>query len=57
MQALEVPSTRAELRRELGMTYCPQFLFRVGKAAATAPSPRLRLEDVLDEDSVINHDV
>jgi nitroreductase len=52
MQALEIPATRAELRRSLGMTYYPQFLFRVGKAAPTPPSPRLQLEDVLTEDAV-----
>jgi nitroreductase len=52
MQALEVPATRSELRRELGMAYFPQFLFRVGKAPATPPSPRLHLEDLLSEEAV-----
>jgi hypothetical protein len=55
-QALEVPVTRAELRRELGMTYYPQFLFRVGKATPTAPSPRLHLEDLLSENAVTGPD-
>lgn len=52
MQALELPETRAELRRELGMTYHPQFLFRVGKAIPTAPTPRRHLEDLLIEDTL-----
>lgn len=53
MQALELPETRSELRRELGLTYYPQFLFRVGKAASgTAPTRRRLLEDLLTEDSV-----
>lgn len=52
MQALELPETRSELRRELGLTYYPQFLFRVGKAAATAPTPRRYLDDLLTEDSL-----
>ena len=51
MQALELPETRRELRRELGLTYWPQFLFRVGKArSSTAPTPRRALEDLLVED-------
>lgn len=52
MQALELPETRRELRRELGLTYCPQFLFRVGKArSSTAPTPRRALEEMLTEDN------
>lgn len=50
MQALEVPATRCELRRALGMTYHPQFLFRVGRSAPTPPTPRLHLEDVLTDE-------
>ena len=53
MQALELPETRSELRSELGLTYYPQFLFRVGKAlSGTAPTRRRYLEDLLIEDTV-----
>jgi hypothetical protein len=51
MQALELPETRSQLRRELGLTYYPQFLFRVGKATATAPTPRREMSDLLIEES------
>lgn len=53
MQALELAETRSELRRELGLTYDPQFLFRVGKApSGTAPTRRRFLEDLLTEDNL-----
>ena len=53
MQALELPETRSEFRRELGLTYYPQFLFRLGKAmSGTAPTRRRFLEDLLTEDTV-----
>lgn len=52
MQALELPETRSELRRELGLTYDPQFMFRIGKAhAGTAPTRRRFLEDLLLEET------
>jgi hypothetical protein len=50
-QVTEVPSARAQLRRELGMTGYPHVLLRVGRAAMTPGSRRRRLVDVLVEDA------
>jgi hypothetical protein len=44
-QAMEVPETRAELRRELGVEGRPQLLLRAGVAQAAASTPRLPLAD------------
>jgi hypothetical protein len=37
------------LTAELGLSFHPQFLMRVGRAPATAPTPRRELADVLVE--------
>jgi hypothetical protein len=50
-QVTEVPSTRAELRRELRLTSHPHVLLRIGRAPTTPASRRRRLVDVLTEDS------
>jgi hypothetical protein len=50
-QVTEVPSARAQLRRELGLITYPHLLLRVGRAAATPASRRRRLVDVLIEDN------
>lgn len=50
-QVTEVPSARAQLRRELAMTSYPHVLLRVGRAAMTPGSRRRRLVDVLVEDA------
>ena len=50
-QVTEVPSARAELRRELRLTGYPHVLLRVGRAAATPASRRRRLVDVLIDES------
>jgi hypothetical protein len=50
-QVTEVPATRAQLRRELGMTSYPHVLLRIGRAAMTPASNRRRLVDVLTEDN------
>lgn len=47
----EVPSTRAELRAELGLTGYPHVLMRIGRAPAVPASRRRRLVDVLTEES------
>jgi hypothetical protein len=49
-QVTEVPSARAQLRRQLGLITYPHVLLRLGRAAATPASPRRRLVDVLVED-------
>ena len=49
-QVTEVPSARAELRRELGLVSYPHVLLRVGRAPATPASRRRRLVDVLFEE-------
>lgn len=49
-QVTEVPSARARLRRELGLTVYPSVLVRIGRAPATPSSPRRRLVDVLFEE-------
>ena len=50
-QVTEVPSTRAQVRRELGLTGHPHVLMRIGRAPATPAARRRRLVDVLTEDS------
>jgi hypothetical protein len=50
-QVTEVPSTRAQVRRELGLTGHPHVLMRIGRAPTTPASRRRRLVDVLTEDS------
>lgn len=50
-QAVEVPSTRARLRSELGLTMYPHLLLRIGRAPLTPASRRRRLVDVLVEDT------
>lgn len=49
MQALEVPATRSALRSELGVSFHPQFLVRVGRADPVPPTIRRALHDILDE--------
>lgn len=46
-QVTEVPSTRAQLRSELGLVGYPHVLLRIGKAAITPGSRRRRLVEVL----------
>ena len=48
-QVVEVPSTRAQLRAELGLATFPVVLLRVGRAPITPGSRRRRLVDVLVE--------
>ena len=48
-QALDVPETRDALAGELGLSFYPQFLMRVGRAHPTAPTPRRAVADVLVE--------
>jgi hypothetical protein len=48
-QVTEVPSTRTALRQELDLIDYPHVLLRIGRAAATPPSRRRRLVDVLVE--------
>jgi hypothetical protein len=50
-QLTEVPSVRAELRRELRLAGYPHVLLRVGRAPATPESRRRRLVDVLIDES------
>lgn len=49
MQALEVPAIRSEVRSELGVSFHPQFLVRVGRAEPVPPTSRRPLDDVLHE--------
>jgi hypothetical protein len=50
-QVTEVPSARAQLRRELGLVAYPHVLLRIGRAPMAPSSRRRRLVDVLvDED-------
>jgi hypothetical protein len=49
-QVTEVPSARAQLRAELGLTGFPHVLIRVGRAPTTPTARRRRLVDVLTED-------
>jgi nitroreductase len=48
-QVTEVPSARAQLRRELSLTGYPHVLLRIGRAPVTPASRRRRLVDVLVE--------
>jgi hypothetical protein len=50
-QVTEVPSARAELRRELGLVTYPHVLLRIGRAPTTPASRRRRLVDVLVEEN------
>ena len=49
-QVTEVPSARAQLRSELGLTGYPHVLVRIGRAPVTPTARRRRLVDVLGED-------
>ena len=49
-QVTEVPSVRAQLRRQLGLVTYPQVLLRIGSAEPTPGSRRRRLVDMLVED-------
>lgn len=49
-QVIEVPSTRAQLRLELGLAMQPMVLIRLGRAAPTPAPRRRRLVDVLVEE-------
>jgi nitroreductase len=49
-QVTEVPSARAELRRELHMSAHPHVLLRIGRAPLTPATQRRRLVDVLSEE-------
>lgn len=46
-QVIEVPSTREELRSELGLDMYPHVLLRVGRAPATPAARRRKLVEVL----------
>ncbi|MCV2487876.1 hypothetical protein OF117_00755 [Geodermatophilus sp. YIM 151500] len=46
-QAVEVPLTRSQLRSALTWGAHPQVLLRIGRAAATTPSPRRRRDDMV----------
>jgi nitroreductase len=48
-QVIEMPRTRASLRRELGLDMNPHVLLRIGRAPKTPASRRRRLVDVLTE--------
>jgi hypothetical protein len=48
-QAIEVPRTRAELRRAMGLIEHPVMVLRVGRAAPTPGTPRRNVRDVLTE--------
>lgn len=48
-QVVEVPSARARLRLELRLPMHPHVLLRIGYAAATPPTPRRPLDDVVAE--------
>jgi hypothetical protein len=50
-QVTEVPTTRAELRRELGMTMNPHVLLRIGRAPLTPATQRRAFVDVLTEEA------
>ncbi len=49
-QVIEVPSTRALLRAELGLRMQPHVLLRVGRAPATPASRRRKLVEVLRQE-------
>ncbi len=46
-QVIDLPGTRAQLRRRLRLTGKPQMVLRVGYGPAAQPSPRRPLADVL----------
>jgi nitroreductase len=46
-QALDVPASRAELRRELGVVGVPQMLLRLGRAESHPQTPRRPVSEVL----------
>lgn len=48
-QVSDVPNTRVELRRELGVIGVPQMLLRLGRADGHLETPRRPVEDVLAE--------
>lgn len=50
-QVTEVPSARAQLRRELKLVGYPHVLLRIGRAPAAPSSRRRRLTDVLVDES------
>jgi hypothetical protein len=50
-QVTEVPSARAQLRAELGLTGYPHVLLRVGRAPVAPSSRRRRLMDVVIEEA------
>jgi hypothetical protein len=50
-QVTEVPTTRDELRRELGMTMNPHVLLRIGRAPLTPATQRRAFVDVLTEEA------
>ena len=50
-QVTEVPSARAQLRRELKLVEYPHVLLRIGRAPVTPASRRRRLTDVLVDES------
>jgi hypothetical protein len=50
-QVTEVPSARAQLRRQLGMTAFPHVLLRIGRAPIAPQSRRRRLVEVLSEEA------
>jgi hypothetical protein len=49
-QVAEVPSVRAQLRRQLGLVTYPHMLVRIGSAEPTPSTRRRRLVDMLVED-------
>jgi hypothetical protein len=48
-QVIEVAASRAQLRDELRLNTHPHVLLRVGRAPATASTPRRRIADVFDD--------
>lgn len=48
-QAGDVPTTRVELRKELGVIGVPQMLLRLGRAEGHLETPRRPVQDVLTE--------
>lgn len=50
-QVTEVPTTRAQLRRDLRLTGYPHLLLRIGRAPVTPASRRRRITDVLLDES------
>jgi len=51
-QVGDVPSTRVELRKELGIIGVPQMLLRLGRAEGHPETPRRPVEDVLADRSL-----